>query len=443
MTGSTGCSCSGRAGRCTRSGCGSRSTSRSATRAGVVLRTCDAAPGPGVAPGVAGPRSCIEAEAGAFDPLAARGAATASSVREHAAREPEGALVLVGTPIGNLGDLSPRAVEALRDADVIAAEDTRRTRALLTHAGVPGGARLRRGARAQRAAQAPSWSSTRSATATASRTSPTPGCPASPIPASASCACASTPASRSRWCPGRARCSRRSCSRGFPPTASCSRASCRGAGARARERLAALAAEEPAPSCCSRRRTGCAATLARPARRVRRRCARSPSPASSRSCTRRCGAATLAERGRPRRSRRAARRARARARPGAAAARRPSDDEIDAARAPRRSARASRRRDAAARVAARPRRPRAPRLRRRHRRPPPPLSTGSRAETEAVGSVAPMAEPVLRHDADLLRRTTRRTSGTPTRRSRPTCSPGGAGSGATTSSSSPAPTSTA
>ncbi|MET0626866.1 MAG: SAM-dependent methyltransferase, partial [Acidimicrobiia bacterium] len=54
-----------------------------------------------------------------------------------------GALVLVGTPIGNLGDLSPRDVDALRDADVIAAEDTRRTRALLTHAGIPGGNRVR------------------------------------------------------------------------------------------------------------------------------------------------------------------------------------------------------------------------------------------------------------------------------------------------------------
>ena len=54
-----------------------------------------------------------------------------------------GALVLVATPIGNLGDLSPRSIEALRDADVIAAEDTRRTRALLTHAGVPAAGRLR------------------------------------------------------------------------------------------------------------------------------------------------------------------------------------------------------------------------------------------------------------------------------------------------------------
>src|SRR5262245_61984250 len=54
----------------------------------------------------------------------------------------EGALVLVARPIAKLGDLAPRAVETLREVDVIAAEDTRRTRTLLSHAGVPAGRRL-------------------------------------------------------------------------------------------------------------------------------------------------------------------------------------------------------------------------------------------------------------------------------------------------------------
>jgi 16S rRNA (cytidine1402-2'-O)-methyltransferase len=49
-----------------------------------------------------------------------------------------GRLVMVATPIGNLGDLSPRAVEALRHADIVCCEDTRRTRGLLTHAGITG-----------------------------------------------------------------------------------------------------------------------------------------------------------------------------------------------------------------------------------------------------------------------------------------------------------------
>ena len=45
-------------------------------------------------------------------------------------------LFVVATPIGNLSDMSPRALEVLRSADLIAAEDTRVTRALLNHFGI-------------------------------------------------------------------------------------------------------------------------------------------------------------------------------------------------------------------------------------------------------------------------------------------------------------------
>lgn len=44
-----------------------------------------------------------------------------------------GKLSIVGTPIGNLGDLSPRGIETLSNADYIAAEDTRVTMKLLSH----------------------------------------------------------------------------------------------------------------------------------------------------------------------------------------------------------------------------------------------------------------------------------------------------------------------
>jgi 16S rRNA (cytidine1402-2'-O)-methyltransferase len=47
-----------------------------------------------------------------------------------------GRLLLVGTPLGNLSDMAPRAVDALKSADLILCEDTRHTRKLLNHFGI-------------------------------------------------------------------------------------------------------------------------------------------------------------------------------------------------------------------------------------------------------------------------------------------------------------------
>ena len=51
-------------------------------------------------------------------------------------------LTIVATPIGNLDDMSARGVGALREADIIACEDTRRTRILLQHFDIPRPARV-------------------------------------------------------------------------------------------------------------------------------------------------------------------------------------------------------------------------------------------------------------------------------------------------------------
>lgn len=48
----------------------------------------------------------------------------------------ESALFVVSTPIGNLDDMTPRAIEVLKQVSVIAAEDTRHSRKLLNHFGI-------------------------------------------------------------------------------------------------------------------------------------------------------------------------------------------------------------------------------------------------------------------------------------------------------------------
>jgi 16S rRNA (cytidine1402-2'-O)-methyltransferase len=52
--------------------------------------------------------------------------------------ETPGRIILIPTPIGNLGDITLRALEVLRGADRIACEDTRHSGPLLAHHGISG-----------------------------------------------------------------------------------------------------------------------------------------------------------------------------------------------------------------------------------------------------------------------------------------------------------------
>jgi len=70
--------------------------------------------------------------------MSSKSASTSERSPAKAAAAGTGRVVVVATPIGNLGDLSPRAVSALAGADYVYCEDTRRTLKLFSHAGISG-----------------------------------------------------------------------------------------------------------------------------------------------------------------------------------------------------------------------------------------------------------------------------------------------------------------
>ena len=110
-----------------------------------------------------------------------------------------GRLLVVGTPIGNLDDLSPRGRQALAEADAIFCEDTRVTAKLAARFGIAGAADLL----PRRRAKSPASRSCSSGSGAAkrSRSCPTRECPRSRTRASASSRPPRPRATPSSWCP--------------------------------------------------------------------------------------------------------------------------------------------------------------------------------------------------------------------------------------------------
>ena len=112
-----------------------------------------------------------------------------------------GRLVVCPTPIGNLEDVTLRVLAALREADVVACEDTRRTRVLLERYGVQATlVSYHEHNERERAAELVERMSRRRGR---SRSSPTRGCRWSATRATCSCRAASRRGCRSRCCRGR------------------------------------------------------------------------------------------------------------------------------------------------------------------------------------------------------------------------------------------------
>ena len=197
------------------------------------------------------------------------------------------ALVVVPTPIGNLEDITLRALRVLSEADLVACEDTRRTGRLLAHHGIKNDLVSYHEHNEERLTP----SSPRGRARRRSRSPPTRACRSSRTPATAWSRRASKRASMSRCCRVHQPRSRPSSRPGCPRTWSCSSVSClaRAGNAPSCSRVS-LKRGQPSSSSSLRTGWGRRSETFRPRRQSR--CV-----ASSRSCTRRSSG------GRPRRRR--------------------------------------------------------------------------------------------------------------------------------------------